>query len=150
MTGAGAQQDANAGGERTTIRKLTADGSETAIGYIGGDGVIYKLRWGEGKPIGRVDGSVDGSVDGKGRVFRRTTHDERELGYFTPQGKVYSNGLFEGGAIGWVDPDGVVVQAGLILGEEEVGIGEGPHLYAAGAALLLLFLPDDAEENRRL
>ena len=142
MTGVTADQDAGVPDGRTTIRKLTADGSEIAIGYIGSDGVIYKLRWGEGKPIGRVDGD--------GRVFRQMTHDERELGYFTSQGKVYSNGLFEGGAIGWVDPDGVVVQAGLILGEEEVGASDGPQLYAAGAALLLLFLPDDAEENRRL
>jgi hypothetical protein len=141
MTGAGANQGASAEG-RTTIRKLTAGGSEIDIGYIGSDGVIYKLRWGEGQPVGRVDGD--------GRVFRRTTHDERELGYFTPQGRVYSNGIFEGGALGWVDPDGVVVQAGLILGEEEVGTSEGPQPYAAGAALLLLFLPDDAEENRRL
>jgi len=71
------------------------------------------------------------------------------LGYFTPDGQVHSHGLFEGGAIGWVDPDGVVVQAGLILGEEEVGRGEGPQWLAAGAALLLLFLPDDAETDRR-
>ena len=41
------------------------------------------------------------------------------------------------------------MQAGLILGEEEVGTSEGPQPYAAGAALLLLFFPDDAEENRR-
>ena len=142
MTGVGTQGDATATDGRTTIRKLTADGGEIAIGYIGSDGVIYKLRWGEGQPVGRVDGD--------GHIFRRTAHDERELGYFTPQGRVYSNGLFEGGALGWVDPDGVVVQAGLILGEEEVGTGDGPQLHAAGAALLLLFLPDDAEENRRL
>lgn len=126
---------------RTTIRKLTADGSEIVVGYIGSDQVIYKLRWDEGRPVGRVDGD--------GRVFRRTAHDERELGYFTPQGKVYSHGLFEGGNIGWVDPDGVVVQAGLILGEEEVGSSDGPWPQAAGAALLLLFLPDEAEEDRR-
>jgi hypothetical protein len=142
MTGAGAHQDTSAADGRTLIRKLTVDGSEIAIGFIGSDGVIYKLRWGEGQPVGRVDG--------EGRVFRRTTHHERELGYFTSQGKVYSNGLFEGGVIGWVDPDGVVVQAGLILGEEEVGTGDGPQPHAAGAALLLLFLPDDAEESRRI
>jgi hypothetical protein len=126
---------------RTTIRKFTADGSENIIGYIGSDWVIYKLRWDEGQPVGRIDD--------EGRVFRRTAHDERELGYFTPQGKVYSHGLFEGGAVGWVDPDGVVVRAGLILGEEEVGSSNGPWPQAAGAALLLLFLPDDAEESRR-
>jgi hypothetical protein len=136
------EEGAETDGERTTIRKLIADGSEIALGFIGSDQVIYKLRWGEGKPIGRIDD--------EGRVFRRTAHDERELGYFTPQGKVYSHGLFEGGTIGWVDSDGVVVQAGLILGEEEVGSSTGPWPYAAGAALLLLFLPDEAEENRRL
>lgn len=129
------------GDGRTTIRKLTADGSEVPIGYVGSDRVIYKLRWGEGTPVGRIDTD--------GRVFRRTTHGERELGNFTPQGKVYSHGLFEGGAIGWVDPDGVAVQGGLILGEEEVGSSDGPWPQAAGAALLLLFLPDDAEENHR-
>lgn len=125
---------------RTTIRKRTADGGEITLGYLGGDQVLYKLRWDEGRPVGRVDAG--------GRIFRRTAHDERELGYYTEDGVVYSHGLFEGGALGWVDPDGVVVQAGLILGEEEVGSCEGPQPLAAGAALLLLFLPDDAEENR--
>lgn len=129
---------------RTIIRKRTTPGSlagsEIDIGYLGADGVIYKLRWGEGRPAGRVDA--------QNRVFRRTAYDERELGYFTAGGQVHSHGLFEGGAIGWVDPDGVVVQAGLILGEEEVGSCAGPQVIAAGAALLLLFLPDDAEENR--
>jgi hypothetical protein len=127
--------------DRTTISRLLADGSEVVIGYVGPDAVIYKLRWDEGRPIGRIDDQR--------RIYRRTAHDERELGYFTPQGQVHSHGLFEGGAIGWVDPDGVVVQAGLILGEEEVGRCEGPALFAGGAALLLLFLPDDAEASRR-
>lgn len=127
---------------RTAISKRTAEGGEFALGYLGADGVIYKLRWGEGQPVGRVDAG--------NRVFRRTAHDERELGYFAADGIVYSHGLFEGGVLGWVDPDGVVVQAGLILGEEEVGRCAGPRLHAAGAALLLLFLPDDREENRRL
>lgn len=130
---------------RTVIRKRTATGSEISeidAGYLGADGVIYKLRWGEGRPVGRIDAD--------NRIFRRTAYDERELGYFTAGGQVHSHGLLEGGAVGWVDPDGVVVQAGLILGEEEVGSCEGPQVIAAGAALLLLFLPDDAEENRRL
>jgi hypothetical protein len=72
------------------------------------------------------------------------------LGHFTAKGHVHSHGLFEGGALGWVDPDGVVVQGGLILGEEEVGRVDGPQPAAAAAALLLLFLPDDAEANRRM
>lgn len=131
----------------TTIRKRTADGSEYALGYVAPDPngspdlIIYKARWGEGQPIGRIDAT--------GRLFRRTAHDERELGEVTPEGRVRSHGLFEGGYIGWTDPDGVVVQAGLILGEEEVGAVDGPAPFAAGAALLLLFLPDEAEENRR-
>jgi hypothetical protein len=127
-------------GERTTIFKHLADGGEIAVGYVAPDGGIYKLRWDEGRLVGRIE---DRSV------YRRTTHDERELGYFTAGGQIYSHGLFTGGALGWVDEDGVVVQAGLILGEEEAGRGEGPELYAAGAALLLIFLPDDFEENRR-
>lgn len=127
---------------RTAIRKRSSDGSELVVGYVEASGAIYKLRWGDGVPVGRIDDT--------NHVFRRTAHDERELGYFTDDGLVHSHGLFEGGAIGWVDPDGVVVRAGLILGEEEVGSCEGPLLQAAGAALLLLFLPDDAEENRHL
>jgi hypothetical protein len=91
-----------------------------------------------------------GRVDEHGRLFRRTLHDEQELGSFTPQGQVRSHGLFEGGNLGWVDADGVVVQGGLILGEDEVGRVEGPAQAAAAAALLLLFLPEDAEANRKL
>lgn len=127
--------------EQTNIFKLSQVGEEQ-LGYIGPDQVIYKVRWGQGIAVGRVDE--------QGRVFRQTTHDERELGRFTSTGQVYSNGLFEGGALGWVDPDGVVVQGGLILGEEEVGRVDGPQPAAAAAALLLLFLPDEAEANRRM
>lgn len=126
---------------QTKIFKLSAYGEEE-VGYLDADQVIYKLRWGEGVSVGRVDD--------QGQLFRKTAHDERELGRFTATGQVYSHGLFEGGALGWVDPDGVVVQGGLILGEEEVGRVEGPHPAAAAAALLLLFLPDDAETNKRL
>lgn len=125
---------------RTIIRKRTADGMEITLGYLAADGVIYKRAGGEYRPTGRVDA--------QNHVFRRTAYDERELGYFELSGQVHSHGLFEGGAVGWVDPDGVVVQAGLILGEEEVGSCEGPQLVAAGAALLLLFLPDEADEYR--
>jgi hypothetical protein len=52
--------------------------------------------------------------------------------------------------LGWVDPDGVVVQGGFMLGEEEVGRVDGPQLNAAAAALLLIFLPEEAEEDRRM
>lgn len=126
---------------KTDIFKLTATG-ETRLGYLDDDQIIYKVRWDEGEAVGRVDAS--------GHVFRKTRHDERELGRFTPNGEVHSHGLFEGGALGWVDPDGVVVQGGLILGEEEVGRVAGPAQAAAAAALLLLFLPDDAEANKRM
>ncbi|MEZ4867143.1 MAG: hypothetical protein R3C14_37815 [Caldilineaceae bacterium] len=127
--------------DRTEIFKFTAYG-EDLLGYIGADAIIYKLQWGEGRAVGRVDES--------GHLFRQTAHDERELGSFQATGQVYSHGLFEGGALGWVDPDGVVVQGGLILGEEEVGRVAGPQPVAAAAALLLLFLPDDAEANKRM
>jgi hypothetical protein len=126
---------------QTKIFKLSQYGEEQ-LGYVGSDQIIYKVRWGQGVTVGRVDE--------QGHVFRKTAHDERELGRFTPTGQVYSHGLFEGGALGWVDPDGVVVQGGLILGEEEVGRIDGPQAAAAAAALLLLFLPDDAEANKRM
>jgi hypothetical protein len=125
--------------DRTDIFKQTAYGEEL-LGYLGSDGIIYRLRWGEGQPIGRVAGD---------RLFRQLSQDERELGTFTPDGQVRSHGLFEGGDLGWVDPDGVVVQAGLILGEEEVGRVVGPQPAAAAAALLLLFLPEEREANKR-
>ncbi len=124
---------------QTAIYKITPYG-ETLIGYVGADQLIYRVP--AGQPVGRVDA--------QGHLFRRTQHDEREVGSFTPQGQVRSHGLFEGGDLGWVDPDGVVVQGGLILGEDEVGRVEGPAQAAAAAALLLLFLPEDAEANRKL
>ena len=136
--------------ERTNIYKRIESGdpfstdasvSEILLGYIGADQVIYKIRWQEGVPIGRVDS--------EGRVYRNTAHDERELGTFTTDGIVRSHGLFEGGELGWLEPDGAVLQAGLILSEEEVGRVEGPHTQAAAAALLLLFLPDDLEMSKR-
>jgi hypothetical protein len=111
------------------------------LGYVGSDRCIYRLQRGAGQVIGRVDET--------GHVFRTMTYDERELGYFTPEGRVHSHGLFQGGDLGWLDPDGVVVQGGLILGEEEAGRVAGPQPQAAAAALLLHFLPDDAEEKRR-
>lgn len=125
--------------QRTRIYRRTADGAEFPVGYLEA-GVICRLRGGASQPAGRVDA--------EGRVYRRTAHDERELGFVTAAGRVHSHGLFTGGELGWIDPDGVVVQAGLILGEEEVGSVQGPDLNAAGAALLLLFLPDLAEEER--
>ncbi len=126
---------------QTQIFKQSEYGEEQ-LGYLGADHIIYRLRWGEGQAIGRVDEA--------GLVFRKTAHDERELGYFTPNGQIHSNGLFEGGALGWVEADGVVVQSGLIMGEEEVGRVVGAAAPAAAAALLLLFLPDEAEATKRM
>ena len=126
---------------QTQIFKQSEYGEEQ-LGYLGSDHIIYKLRWGEGHAIGRVDEA--------GRIFRKTAHDERELGYVTPNGQIHSNGLFEGGVLGWVEADGVVVQAGLIMGEEEVGRVAGKDAPAAAAALLLLFLPDEAEATKRM
>jgi hypothetical protein len=133
--------DASSQENRTIIRRRIGDSGEIVVGYLGADQTIYKLRGGEASPVGRVDA--------QNQVFRRTAYDERELGSFSADGQVHSHGLLAGGPIGWVDPDGVVVQAGFIFGEEEVGRCEGPQPVAAGAALLLLLLPDDWEENRR-
>ena len=91
-----------------------------------------------------------GRFDDAGRLFRATLHDERELGTVNEDGMVYSHGLFEGGALGWLEADGVVMQGGMIFDEDEVGRVEGPDAGAAAAALLLIFLPDDAEADRRM
>lgn len=115
--------------------------AEDAIGFIDDAGVIQRLRWGEGVAVGRASDDA--------RIFRRTQYGERELGQALPTGAIQSAGLFEGGIVGWMDPDGVVIQAGLIMGEEEVGRVEGARALAAAAALLLLFLPDEAEAERR-
>lgn len=111
------------------------------VGYISAEGEILRLRWGEGRPVGRC---------GPDRtILRLTAHGERELGAALETGEIRSAGLFEGGALGWMEPDGVVIRGGLILGEEEVGRVEGARALEAAAALLLLFLPDEAEADRR-
>jgi hypothetical protein len=125
---------------RTIIYRKSAS-DERAIGFIDEAGIVHKLRWDEGVRVGRVTPD--------GRVFRDTRYDERELGSFTEDGLIHSHGLFEGGELGWVEPDGAVIQAGLIFGEEEIGRVEGDAQAAAGAALLLLFMPDELEETNR-
>lgn len=137
-------QEQSATTTRTEIYKLTRFG-EDRVGYIGSDDRIYKVRWESGVPIGRIQPEENGV-----RIFRDTQYDEKELGIAHNDGTVRSHGLFEGGELGWVDPDGVVIQGGLILGEEEVGRVEGPRMAAAAGALLLLFLPEDAEANREM
>ena len=126
--------------QRTAIFRKAGD-AEEAIGYLEPSGVIYRLRWESGVRVGRVSDDR--------RIFRDMRYDERELGSFTDDGRVHSHGLFEGGELGWTEPDGAVMQAGLIFGEEEVGRVEGPQRVAAGAALLLLFLPDEQEDAKR-
>jgi hypothetical protein len=130
--------------DRSNIYKLTPHG-EDLVGFVGADGVIYKVRWQSGIAIGRIEENGD-----EIRLFRTTRHDEKGVGSVDADGVIYSYGLFEGGELGWLDPDGVVVQGGLILGEEEVGRVEGPQDRAAAAALLLIFLPEDAEASRRM
>lgn len=125
--------------DQTTIYKQTTYG-ERRIGVLGPDGTLLKENGRDEIAVGRVADN---------RILRKTTYDEQELGYFTPEGQVHSHGLFEGGPIGWVEPDGVVIQAGLILGEEEVGRVEGTAQNAAAAALLLLFLPDEAASEKK-
>jgi len=120
---------------------LDAPAAEEAIGYLQEDGSIYRLKWGEGRLVGRFDG--------ENRIFRTTMHGERELGSVQPDGTILSAGLFAGGEAGWVTDEGIVAQAGLIMGEEEIGRVVGPHVLAAGGALLLLFLPDEREAAHR-
>jgi hypothetical protein len=123
----------------TSIFLLRETGHEL-VGNVGPDHVIYRLRWGEPRPVGRV-------VEEQ-RIFRSTTHGEREVGQALLTGEIRSAGLLEGGALGWMEPDGVVIQGGLILGEQEIGRVEGPDALAAAAALLLIFHADE-EEGRR-
>lgn len=125
----------------TRIYRKRGESGEELVGRLAPDGTLYRLRWGEGKAVGRADDEH--------RVFRTTTHGESELGRALPTGAIYSAGLFEGGEAGWMEPDGLVIQAGLIFGEEEIGRVQGPHALAAAAALLLLFAPDEAESERR-
>lgn len=127
---------------QTEIYKLSRYG-EIRIGFVDGDGSIFRLKGRRSEVAGRVE--LRGE---ERRIFRKTLHDERELGTVDTHGGVRSHGLFEGGELGWLDPDGVVIQGGLILGEEEVGRVEGPDSLSAAGALLLLFLPEDAEADR--
>lgn len=127
--------------EGTRIFRKRGESDEEQVGLLGDDGILHRLRWSDTHPVGRVDDD--------NRVFRTTAHGERELGQSLPTGAIHSAGLFEGGEAGWMEPDGLVIQAGMIFGEVEIGRVEGPRALAAAAALLLLFLPDEAEQLRR-
>lgn len=124
---------------RTNIYR-TGESSEHLIGYLEAD-TIYRLRWGEGVPIGRVDAEQ--------RIFHATAHDEREVGAVSADRRVSSRGLLEGGYLGWIEADGIVVRGGYIIEEEDVGRVDGPEPLPAGAALLLIFLPEEEEQERR-
>lgn len=123
----------------TTIYKKS-DHGELCLGYLDSEGNIYANMHHNPQRVGYVDESR--------HIFRVMQHNDQELGSFTSNGTVRSHGLFEGGELGWVDEDGVVIRAGLIFEEEEVGRVEGQNQEAAGAALLLLFLPKDFETNK--
>lgn len=125
----------------TNIYKFTSYG-EQQIGYVTPDKQIWQ--------VGRQDEPAIGRFDDAGRLFRATIHDERELGTVNEDGMIYSHGLFEGGALGWLEADGVVMQGGMIFDDDEVGRVDGPDARAAAAALLLIFLPEDAEADRRM
>lgn len=125
----------------TQILRRT-DTFEELLGFLADDSTITRRRFGTLRGVGRVDEKM--------RVFRTTSHGEQEVGQVQPSGAIYSSGLFEGGPIGWMDPDGVVIRGGLILGEEEVGRVEGPRALAAAGALLLVLLPIEEEGERRV
>ncbi len=127
--------------ERTTIFRFRASGDD-AVGYVLANG-IYRLRWQEGIVIGRCEPGDSG-----GRIFRTTRFGEKELGGITLEGVIHSHGLFEGGNLGWLEPDGTVIRGGYIFAEEEVGRVNGPQVQLAAAALLLIFLPEEEEEDR--
>ncbi len=129
--------------ERTMIYRTRSSG-EDGVGYICGDG-IFRFRWGQGIRIGRCERD-----DAGWRIFRSTRFDEKELGRISTEGIVHSHGLFQGGTLGWLEPDGTVVQGGFIYSEEEVGRVEGPRPRLAAAALLLILVPEEDEASREM
>ncbi len=126
----------------TDIYKFTQNG-EQQIGHVTPDGQIYSSSAGQ-------DATAIGRFDALGRIYRVMQHDERELGVVDSEGVVHSHGLFEGGMLGWLEADDVVMRGGLIFDEDDVGRVDGPDARVAAAALLLIFLPEEAEENRRM
>lgn len=128
---------------KTLILRYIGLEDEEPIGYVE-DSVIYRLRWEEGIPVGRAERSSQGV-----HILRPIQYGERELGWVDTHGRIFSHGVLEGGPLGWVDATGQVVRSGLILGEEEIGRVKGPEIHAAAGALLLIFLPDEEERERR-
>ncbi len=128
---------------QTTIYRFRSSG-EDAVGYVSGD-EIFRLRWETGVSIGRCEREKDGW-----RIFRSTRFDEKELGRITTAGVIHSHGLFEGGSMGWLEPDGTVIRSGLIFAEEEVGRVDGPQPQLAAAALLLILVPEEDEASKEM
>lgn len=131
------------GCKRTAIYRLRSSG-ETEVGYLS-HAEIYRLRWEKGVRIGRYEADRSGW-----RVLRATRFGEKESGTITADGEIRSPGLFEGGALGWLEMDGTVMRGGLIFAEEEVGRVQGPEPEAAAAALLLIFVPEEEESGREM
>jgi len=129
---------------RTYIYR-TRSHSDEKIGFIDEAGIIHRLRWETGHPIGRVE-----TLNGLTHIWRTTRFDEKAVGTVSGDGLIRSHGLFEGGELGWLEPGGVVIQGGLILAEEEAGRVEGPRPEAAAGALLLIFLPEEEEASREM
>lgn len=129
--------------ERTMIYRSRSSG-EDGVGYVCGD-EIFRSRWGQGIRIGRCERD-----DAGWRIFRTTRFDEKELGRISTEGIIHSHGLFQGGTLGWLEPDGTVVQGGYIFSEEEVGRVEGSQSQQAAAALLLIFVPEEDEASREM
>ncbi|MDE0200084.1 MAG: hypothetical protein OXK78_17885 [Caldilineaceae bacterium] len=129
--------------QRTKIYRNRSSG-EDAVGYVCGE-EIFRLRWGTGVKIGRSEQDEAGW-----RILRSTRFDEKELGRITTDGVIHSHGLFQGGSLGWLEPDGTVIQGGLIFSEEDVGRVDGPQMQIAAAALLLIFVPEEDEGSREM
>ena len=128
---------------RTTIYRFRSSG-EDAVGYVSGE-EIFRLRWEKGISVGRCE-----REEGGWRIFRSTRFDEKELGRISIAGVIHSHGLFEGGSLGWLEPDGTVIRSGLIFAEEEVGRVDGPQPQLAAAALLLILAPEEDEGSKEM
>ncbi len=129
-----------AGGSTADAPALPGAG-ETLVGYVDRDGGIWRVRMAQPQQVGRCTPER--------QLLRATAHGERELGQVLESGAVMSVGLLEGGPVGWMEPDGVVIAGGGLIAEQEVGRVEGPLALQAAGAMLLLFLPDEREADSR-
>lgn len=130
-----------AGGDAAETAPTRESRREHLLGYLDEAGAIYRLRLDEGRQVG--------VATDEGHILRQTEHGLRDLGHVDRTGAIYSVGLLEGGVAGWMEPDGVVLRGGGLFSEIEVGRVEGVRALEAAAALILIFLPDEDESNRR-